>query len=749
MPNRDRVTDDDLNFLDQLITGLDEKTARKVKNYFVSKSALAPGDPVSDKDNEDMTGVIEAEEFKNGELIYHVKADGGQYPDWDSKEENLKILIHPQAKKVVSFEIGDDVEDINGEKGEITGYAGASEMNPEDNFWFVKFPSESEPIKVLQSHLKPASVAEEAVPVQAEPAFSKKTAQDFEQIKNEFREWLGSGGMFAPGTPPEQALQDWIEMSPQPLVLDEAQRSELVEIARNSGFFASKKISVVKFGSSSDLKLAVDIIRESGKTLNYEVSSEELMFASKKDLKEASKAWKSYDFYPLVSCKESSEDSLPSVITKKAKKSFKEGKEEGEKIAKEISSIQAEDKKVSSGFGGLFKPTEEMAGRGKKKAVISPEELKRSKEDYPINQRVRLDDPESPDNGKAGNVVMSDPSDENVVVLWDEGGEGGCWKGVLEKISRIVEKKTAQFNVGDAVEVITPESPRYRDIGDVMREDPSGGDFEVEFIDGGIETFDGYELKKVSSKKTADEFPGGFEGCVKHFTSDPDFKAKHAGDTKEEGAQKLCAYIKEQKYGKGKTLKEAGVTQKDVWWLDDNTDRYLKNWHDKEDEEQLVKEKLPETEGGKDGQLKKKSWKAKLTFSNSQERGIAFDLLETYDYLCEDILGDDLSLEVSGTDDTEYERMSDILAGHDYDIFLTGSKKTSEIIISKDGAWENLPEGWDRGSLEKYWKSLTGDVKHKVTRCIRKIEDEGDIDDAGAFCASLADKMEPGWRSKK
>ena len=66
----------------------------------------------------------------------------------------------------------------------------------------------------------------------------------------------------------------------------------------------------------------------------------------------------------------------------------------------------------------------------------------------------------------------------------------------------------------------------------------------------------------------------------------------------------------------------------------------------------------------------------------------------------------------------------------------------------REAAWEGLPKGWTQESLKKFWGSLTGDVKHKVTKCIKKMEGGGSVDDAGAFCASLADKMEPGWRSR-
>ena len=61
---------------------------------------------------------------------------------------------------------------------------------------------------------------------------------------------------------------------------------------------------------------------------------------------------------------------------------------------------------------------------------------------------------------------------------------------------------------------------------------------------------------------------------------------------------------------------------------------------------------------------------------------------------------------------------------------------------SRKSAWESLPKGWTRESLKEMWAGLTGNAKHKVTACMTKME--GHVDDPGAFCASLADEMEPG-----
>jgi len=60
--------------------------------------------------------------------------------------------------------------------------------------------------------------------------------------------------------------------------------------------------------------------------------------------------------------------------------------------------------------------------------------------------------------------------------------------------------------------------------------------------------------------------------------------------------------------------------------------------------------------------------------------------------------------------------------------------------------WSKLPPGWTQESLDKFWESMTGDVKHKVTKCMKEME--GKVTDTGAFCGSLADKVDPGWRSR-
>lgn len=79
---------------------------------------------------------------------------------------------------------------------------------------------------------------------------------------------------------------------------------------------------------------------------------------------------------------------------------------------------------------------------------------------------------------------------------------------------------------------------------------------------------------------------------------------------------------------------------------------------------------------------------------------------------------------------------------------LEKTKGDFESRIAKDGClevkideqWEKLPRGWTMDSLRSMWKSLTGDRKHKITACAKKMA--GKVSDEWAFCASLARKLE-------
>ena len=44
--------------------------------------------------------------------------------------------------------------------------------------------------------------------------------------------------------------------------------------------------------------------------------------------------------------------------------------------------------------------------------------------------------------------------------------------------------------------------------------------------------------------------------------------------------------------------------------------------------------------------------------------------------------------------------------------------------------WKKLPNGWTQDSVDKFWSSLTGENKHKVTECIKKMD--GKVTDPGA-----------------
>jgi hypothetical protein len=79
-----------------------------------------------------------------------------------------------------------------------------------------------------------------------------------------------------------------------------------------------------------------------------------------------------------------------------------------------------------------------------------------------------------------------------------------------------------------------------------------------------------------------------------------------------------------------------------------------------------------------------------------------------------------------------------------------GQAEAMEVLAKKGKAWDKKPKGWTKKSMKEYLESLTGGAKHKVTKCIKKIEgSDSDIDDPGAFCSSLVDKIEgKGWRSE-
>jgi len=64
----------------------------------------------------------------------------------------------------------------------------------------------------------------------------------------------------------------------------------------------------------------------------------------------------------------------------------------------------------------------------------------------------------------------------------------------------------------------------------------------------------------------------------------------------------------------------------------------------------------------------------------------------------------------------------------------------------RTAAWNNLPKGWTQDSVQSMWDTMTDGVKHKVTKCMKEMD--GKVDNTGAFCGSLADKVDPGWRGR-
>lgn len=65
--------------------------------------------------------------------------------------------------------------------------------------------------------------------------------------------------------------------------------------------------------------------------------------------------------------------------------------------------------------------------------------------------------------------------------------------------------------------------------------------------------------------------------------------------------------------------------------------------------------------------------------------------------------------------------------------------------------WDNFPAGWTKESVEKYWNTLTGKVKHKVTKCHKEMQKHFGDEGAWGFCASLADMVEgtTKWRGEE
>lgn len=111
-----------------------------------------------------------------------------------------------------------------------------------------------------------------------------------------------------------------------------------------------------------------------------------------------------------------------------------------------------------------------------------------------------------------------------------------------------------------------------------------------------------------------------------------------------------------------------------------------------------------------------------------------------------EISENDLALEMKEVGlDGEYAGVKDELSVEGVIITSTFRVSPSEAdwILERRKAlaegWSGLPKGWTMDSVKKFWSSLTGDRKHKITKCMEKVKNH--IDNPGAFCASLARKV--------
>lgn len=96
----------------------------------------------------------------------------------------------------------------------------------------------------------------------------------------------------------------------------------------------------------------------------------------------------------------------------------------------------------------------------------------------------------------------------------------------------------------------------------------------------------------------------------------------------------------------------------------------------------------------------------------------------------------------------EFKRQSARAIMENLAIILSSNDKVerewlAEQAMGRTAAWENLPEGWTEESVQSFWDNLTGDVKHKITKCMKQME--GKVTDTGAFCGSLASQV--GYRA--
>jgi len=65
--------------------------------------------------------------------------------------------------------------------------------------------------------------------------------------------------------------------------------------------------------------------------------------------------------------------------------------------------------------------------------------------------------------------------------------------------------------------------------------------------------------------------------------------------------------------------------------------------------------------------------------------------------------------------------------------------KKEALIKKAVSAWESMPKGWNMDSIKSFWKSLTGDHKHKRKACMKEMK--GKVSSPGAFCNSIYDML--------
>ena len=70
------------------------------------------------------------------------------------------------------------------------------------------------------------------------------------------------------------------------------------------------------------------------------------------------------------------------------------------------------------------------------------------------------------------------------------------------------------------------------------------------------------------------------------------------------------------------------------------------------------------------------------------------------------------------------------------EVVIAAIKEASQKQAAK---WEDMPKGWTEESRQKFWDSLTGDRKHRITKCIKEME--GKVTDPGKFCGALASRV--------